>query len=197
MSYCHDIHLDKNFDRAAFAAAAIDIRTLIRRSEIELAGPSGRPNSLPVVEEFRIAFNGVNHNCVCGSSEPKVRPRCPRECRAYYRWGSDAGQSFIVDVRPEAYLRCSRKDQYWFDCKAYHKPYDKLVKMSMIALKHHLSDSIELSSHGNWSYDWGAGYELSGQTPRRTPRGAVAVYEHIFPERAPVQNIFSRESDGF
>ena len=77
MSYRHDIHLDKNFDRAAFAAAVIDIRTLIRRSEIEIVGPSGRPDSLPVVEEFRIALNGVNHNCVCGSSEPEVSTAAP------------------------------------------------------------------------------------------------------------------------
>ena len=76
MSYCHDIFLDKEFDRAAFAAATRDIRTLIRRSEVEVVGQSGRPNSLPVVEEFRIALNGVNHNCVCGSSEPEIRPRC-------------------------------------------------------------------------------------------------------------------------
>ena len=52
MSYCHDIHLDSDFDRAAFVAAAKDIRTLIRRSEIEVVGPSGRPNSLPIVETF-------------------------------------------------------------------------------------------------------------------------------------------------
>ncbi len=197
MSYCHDIHLDKNFDRAAFAAAAIDIRTLIRRSEIELAGPSGRPNSLPVVEELRITFNGVNHNCVCGSSEPEVLPRCPRECRAYDRWGSDAGQPFEVDVTPTAYWNRSRKRQIWFDCKTYHKPYDEMVKMSMIALKHHLGDSVELSSKGNWAYHWGAGYELAGRPPKRERGGAVEVYEHVFPDRAPVQNILASESIGF
>ena len=48
MSYCHDILLDKEFDRAAFAAAARDVRTLIRRAEVKVVGPSGRPNSLPI-----------------------------------------------------------------------------------------------------------------------------------------------------
>ena len=66
MSYCHDIYLEKNFDRAAFAAAARDIRTLIRRSEVQVVGPEGRPNSLPIVEDERIAFSGVNRHCVCG-----------------------------------------------------------------------------------------------------------------------------------
>ena len=69
--------------------------------------------------------------------------------------------------------------------------------MSMIALKHHLEDSIELSSKGNWAYHWGAGYELAGRPPKRVRSGAVEVYEHIFPERAPVQNILARESIGF
>ncbi len=197
MSYCHDIHLDSDFDRAAFVAAAKDIRTLIRRSEIEVVGPSGRPNSLPIVEDFRIAYNGVNQNCVCGSSEPERRPLCPRECRKHHRWGSDAGQPFVVDVSSTAYLSRLHKGYYWFDCKTGRKPYDKLVKMSMMALKHHLEDSIKLSSHGNWSYDWGAGYELTGQAPRRTPGGAVEVYEHIFPERAPVKNILASESIGW
>ena len=134
MSYCHDIHLDSDFDRAAFVAAAKDIRTLIRRSESEVVGPSGRPNSLPIVEDFRIAYNGVNQNCICGSSEPERRPLCPRECRKYHRWGSDAGQPFVVDVSSTAYLSRLHKGYYWFDCKTGRKPYDKLVKMSMMAL---------------------------------------------------------------
>ena len=193
MSYCHDILLDKNFDRAAFAAAANDIRTLISRSEVKVVGSYGRPLSLPVVEENLIEFNGINQKCVCGESD--LDDYCPPECSPFGSFGGHA-QPFIIDLTSESYIGFC-KDRYWFDCKTKRKPYDKLVKMSMIALKHHLGDSIELSSHGNWSYDWGAGYELSEQTPRRTPRGAVAVYEHIFPERAPVQNIFSRESDGF
>ena len=41
------------------------------------------------------------------------------------------------------------------------------------------------------------GYELTGQAPRRTPGGAVEVYEHIFPERAPVKNILASERIGW
>ena len=39
MDYGHSIYLDKDFSRTAFAAAAEDVRTLIRRLEISLAGP--------------------------------------------------------------------------------------------------------------------------------------------------------------
>ncbi len=197
MSYCHDIHLAKDFDRIAFAAATRDVRILISRSEVKVVGPAGRPMSFPIVEEDRIAFNGVNQNCVCGSSEPERRPFCPPECREYDRRSSDAGQPFVVDVKSTEYLLRSGKHQYWFDCKTYRKPYDEMVKMSMMALKHHLGDSITLHSKGNWAYHWGGGYELTGRPPKRNQGGAVEVYEHVFPDRAPVQNILNSESIGF
>ena len=199
MSYCHDIHLAKDFDRIAFAAATRDVRTLISRSEVKVVGPASRPMSFPIVEEDRIAFNGVNQNCVCGESEPEDRSLCSLECRRNFRWESDAGASFIVDVRSEAYLNSDpfRKDVYWFYCKTWHKPYDEVVKMSMMALKHHLGDFITLDSKGNWAYHWGAGHELPGQAQTRIPGGAVAIYEHVFPDRAPVQNILNSESIGF
>ena len=50
MGYVHDILLRRDFNREAFAAAAADIRTLLSRLEIPLAGPTGRPGTMPVVE---------------------------------------------------------------------------------------------------------------------------------------------------
>ena len=206
MSYCHDLLLDGDFCRDAFAAAAQDVRTLIRRSEIEVVGPSGRPDSLPIVEEFRIAFNGVDENCICGSVEAEIRPRCPPECYGGQWLWISTGQAFDVDVRPSeafggvkprgGYPKASREGRYWFDCKTHYKPYDKMVQMAMMALKHHLGNSIELHSKGNWSYSWGAGSDRGGRGVR-IPHGAVAMYEHIFPERAPVQNILDGESVGW
>ena len=58
MGYGHRIYLDKDFDRGALADAFKDIRTLIQRTEIKVVGPEGRPNSLPIVEDDRIEFNG-------------------------------------------------------------------------------------------------------------------------------------------
>lgn len=151
----------------ALAAAVGDISTLIRRSEIKVVGPSGRPNSLSIAEDNRMAFNGVNHNCVCGSSEPRIRPLCPRECRSYDRWGSDRGQPFVIDVGSEEYLCRTNRHQYWFDRKTWNLPYDQLVQMSMIALKHQLGESIELHSNGNRADHWGAGHEWYGSECRR------------------------------
>ena len=63
MSYVHDILLDMDFDRAALAAAVEDIRTLFRRTELPVVGPSGRPGTLPVLEDDFIGFNGRNRGC--------------------------------------------------------------------------------------------------------------------------------------
>ena len=71
MGYAHDILLHRNFDRKDFVAATADIRTLLGRLEIPLAGPTGRPETLPVVEDDLIAFNGVNHACVCDPEDPE------------------------------------------------------------------------------------------------------------------------------
>ena len=58
MSYAHDIHLHKDFERAAFAAAVEDVRTLIGHVDIDLAGPAGRTGTRPNFEPHRIVFNG-------------------------------------------------------------------------------------------------------------------------------------------
>lgn len=46
--------LNRGFDRAALAAAVKDIRPIIRWTEIKVAGPAGRPNTLPILEDNRI-----------------------------------------------------------------------------------------------------------------------------------------------
>ena len=51
MSYVHDIHLDLDYDRNAFAAAVEDIRTLFGRSDLPVVGPSSRPGSQPLLDD--------------------------------------------------------------------------------------------------------------------------------------------------
>ena len=186
MGYVHDIHLRRDFDREAFAAAAADIRTLISRLEIPLAGPTGRPGTMPVVEGDYIAFNGLNEFCTCTPEDPQYRSdrSCRWKCGRQY---NDCGQPFVIDVRPGAALHPWDRDQYWFDCKTYYKPYDLAVMVSMIALKHHLGESLGMYSKAAWRWGW--------NSSRRHPGGAVGVYEHVFPERAPVQNILDQDED--
>ena len=85
MSYVHDVFLDMDFDRAAFAAAVEDIRTLFRRAELPVVGPSGRPLTPPILEDDFIAFNGRNRGCTC---DP--------EGLHYHNW-DPAGTGFVRD----------------------------------------------------------------------------------------------------
>ena len=183
MGYSHWINLSKDFDRTAFAAAVDDISTLIRRTEIKVAGPEGRPNSLPILEPDRVEFNGVNHNCVCGKGDSEEL--CLAECLIDNRRDHSC-EIFYMDVRPAVLLEHRLyRGAYAFDCKTNRLPYDKMVMLAMIALKHHLGDSLTAGTKGRWAYEWGAGSQWSSV---RLQGGAVAIYEHVFPERAPVQN---------
>ena len=200
MSHAHDILLYRDFDRAAFAAAVEDIRTLISREDIDLAGPSGRPGAKPILNAELIGFNGVNNRCRCDKSDPAYYDYerfCPAICRDRRRdlWscGDDSQQSFYVDVRPDQPqalfqdvvpegLPVRHSGSYWFDCKTRYRPYDLVVMLAMLALKRHLGASAVMTSKARWAGGWKG--------------GGVGVYERVFPERAPVQNILD-ENDEF
>ena len=138
-----------------------------------------------------MSFNGVNYNCICSPEAPEYH--CPRrwcavECTVR-RDGS--AQAFPVDVRPDAPLSPFHEGHYWFDCKTYHLPYDPVVMMAMIALKHHLGDSVVMRSKGRWEGERGV-YCRRTDGPRwegRDHPNAIEVYEHVFVGRAPVRNI--------
>ena len=188
MGYGRQIYLDKDFDRGAFADAFKDVRALIQRTEIKVVGPEGRPNSLPIAEDDRIEFNGANYNCVCdkGDSEELCPPERWVENRRDHSW-----VAFSIDVRPEEFaLHRLYGNAYSFDWKTNRLPYDK---MAMIALKHHLGDSVIMGSKGRWNIEWGAGFAV----PECLSKSAVGTYEYVFPERAPVQNILDREGEGW
>ena len=173
MGYAHDIYLHKDFDREAFAAASDDIRRLLGRMEIAVAGPTGRPGTMPIIEHDYIAFNGVNHACVCDPEDPAYHTDaiCAPAC---YRWRIDTRMPFDVDARADVPLSSLHEDHHWFYCKTRRLPYDRAVMVAMLALKHHLGDSAIMRSHGSWRGVW---------------QRAVRDYTHVFPERAPVENI--------
>ena len=102
MSYVHDILLDLDFDRAAFTAAVADIRTLFRRAELPIVGPSGRPGTMPVLDDDFIGFNGVNQNCVCDPGDPDYHS--PEDCLGARCRSSRRGDDPFPAVRdrPEA-----------------------------------------------------------------------------------------------
>ena len=191
MSYVHDIHLDLDYDRNAFAAAVEDIRTLFGRSELPVVGPSSRPGSQPLLDDDFIGFNEVNNSCECDPRDPDYHgvQGCPYPDCWPPPFIDAVGQPFVMDLKPERPYGVSViEGRYWFDCKTGFRPYDLAVMLAMIALKHHLGDQIEMRSksvwsmwqHTRWGHAWGSA-------------SAVELYEHVFPERAPVQNVLSRE----
>ena len=196
MGYVHDVILDKNCDPAAFADAVKDVRTLVRRIEIPIVGPSGNPSSRPVIEDDRIEFNGVNFGCVCPieSTRDVEYFRCGKECYSNLNGDDESGQPFRVSVNPEPgmysrklYRMPNDRLGYWFDCKTRRHRYDLLVMVSLIALKHHLGKAISVTSKARWPWEWSVG---PGSFWSDNPNpGAIQVYEHVFPDRAPVQDI--------
>ena len=198
VGYGHWMYLDKDFNRAAFAAAAEDVRTLIRRVEISLAGPWGKPNTLPIVEHDRIGFNGVNRTCACSGYHLQDTAPCPPDSYSGGAYLNEACGSFRMDFRSGTPLESMyHSNAWWFDFTTRRRPYDKMVMLAMIALKHHLGNSVEMGSKGRWDIEWGAGYDgLLGRQAQRRPKGAVEIYEHVFPERAPVQNVLNKEGEG-
>ena len=61
---------------------------------------------------------------------------------------------FKVDVRPEGRLSNLHKDAYWFSWTRRLLPYDEMVMMAMIVLKHHLEDSVTMESGGSGASSW-------------------------------------------
>ena len=168
-----------------------DIRTLIERAEVPVAGPYGSPCSLPILEEGLIEFNGINYNCVCTTTTSISwlhQPGCWSG-----RKDDDSCEAFVVDVRSEDCTDQHDHSRYSFNWKTDYKPYDLVVMLAMTALKYHLGDSVVMESKGNWHcWLYGTGYW------REDPRNcAVGIYERAFPDRAPVQNILHEEDDFF
>ena len=196
MGYVHDIHLDIDYD----PAAAADIRTLFRRAEPPIAGPSGRPRTTPDLDDSHIGFNGINRNCVCDPSDPDYHglEDCLNAICLSDRRGDNSYQPFEIDLKSTRRWRSSKqRDSYWFDCKTRRKLYDQAVMLAMIALKHHLGDQVEMHSKGRWDIEWSFGGGPWDRFVGRELPGPVDIYEHVFLDRAPVANILASEGEGW
>ena len=138
MGYVHDIYLDLDCDRTAFAAAVADIRTLFRRAELPIAGPAGRPGTTPVLDDDFIGFNGISSFCTCDPGGPDYhgfRSCQYTTCRPKY-FDNNCGQPFVIDLKPDRPYGISQMGgRYWIDCKTFRRPYDQAVMLAMIALK--------------------------------------------------------------
>lgn len=189
MGYDIDMYLD--FDHAAFNAAVEDVGTLIRRSEAPVAGTSGKPSTLPILEDEIFELNWVNRSCRCPA--PKLEKRIKR-CRGgcnpeYYRvvYDDDGYQAFIVNVNDNRYILCIGLDSTFVHClycSTCYKPYDKVAMLAIPELKQHMGASISLKTKASWSK-----FGVGSYSENPVPNSPLAIYDHVFPDRAPVKNI--------
>ena len=100
LSYLHEIHLNGDIDRSVFSAAAGDVRTHIRCSEVPVAVPGGRRGAIPELKDDHISCDGVDLNRSCSPEDPGYHgphQSCSLDCSS---WRDGSGQCFKVDVRP-------------------------------------------------------------------------------------------------
>ena len=163
MGYTHYWTLRAGFDPNKFAAATQDIAKTISRVELPCAGPAGHPNSQPEISHTYIAFNGVNWNCTCPVDSNQI---CPDSRRSDSEPPNDSRDSFVVDANVPM----------WNLCKTNRKPYDTLVGICLLILRHHLPKHFQFASEGKWNEEWAQGARECLPPIRKT-------YQHLFPER--------------
>ena len=123
--------------------------------EISLAGPWGKPNTLPIAEHDRIGFNGIDRTCACSGYDLQNTAPCPPDCYSGGAYLNEACGSFRMDFRSGTPLESMyHSNAWWFDFTTRRRPYDKMVMLAMIALKHHLGNSVEMGSKGRWDIEW-------------------------------------------
>ena len=103
------------------------------------------------------------------NGQPGTDPEIGQTRIALNGIGDESNETFLIDAdRPG-----------WDFCKTARKPYDSVVAACLLAAKHHLPDHFQLSSDGSWDDEWTNGASDGCPPP-------VALYERIFPDRAPL-----------
>ena len=130
-----------------------DIRRLIKHSNVPIGDYEGKPGSRPKLGHSLVSFNGIGED----SAETFAFP--PSKDHPHLE--HDPGRSF---------------------CKTYRKPYDIIVAAALIAIKHHLSDNVVITSDGNFSAEseWLDAYSLYTNTTGRDLPEFFSRYEPKF-----------------
>jgi len=134
MGYTHYWYRDEKLDKEKFAKASKDCKLVtdyLRSKGIQIQFESDEPDP-PVFSDELIRFNGQDE-------EGHETFYIAQEFDESYRQPDDDGKLFAF-------------------CKTAYKPYDTAVIACLIVLKHHLGESIRLSSDGDKN-EWQAGLE--------------------------------------
>ena len=113
---------------------AQDIQNIILESEIPIGDGSGDRESQPLLEHDKISLNGI---------------------------GNDAHESLYYPPEFRQSRRSLSPEIHGFAfCKTERKPYDVVVCAAIMAIKHHQGDNVEISSDGDFDYEWMPAYRL-------------------------------------
>ena len=128
---------------------AQDLRAIIAGSGVPIANGYGEPGSRPAINESFICFNGVDDEGQDGFSYPP---------------GIDEGDS--------------KNDVFDF-CETYGHPYDVVVAATLIAIKHHQGDNVQISSDIPFdSPEWDEAYDLYRTALGRQVPQIIREYKH-------------------
>lgn len=141
MGYTHYYEILDTKADLKIAEIGRDIAEVIRRCEVPIGDMYGAPDSRPLISPSRIEFNGIE----------------PEAC-------DDFSYPPMFDLNPSLGLR-----EGYVYCKTHRYPYDIVVCVSLLVIKHHLRDNVRLSSNGRLN-------ELAW-------RKAIALHDHIFKDR--------------
>ena len=85
--------------------------------------------------------------------------------------GEEAFEPFAIMGGDQRELRPNFRNPNFHCCKTIRKPYDAIVAASLIAMKHHMRDDVELGSDGSIEEpDWDKAFRLYHETfPNRPP----------------------------
>ncbi|MXY46107.1 MAG: hypothetical protein F4Y44_03795 [Chloroflexi bacterium] len=141
MGYTHYYEIiDENADLKVVEIGR-DIAEVIRRCEIPIGDGNGTPDSAPQITKKAAIFNGLKPN-------------------DYER--------FCYPPDFELNKRCGLRAGFEFS-KTARRPYDIVVCVALLVLKHHLGEGVRISSDGRLN-------ELGW-------RKAIALHDYIFKDR--------------
>lgn len=143
MGYTHYVEAPAGTDFKT-GAVAQDVRKLVEASRVGVA--HGDIFFTPRPEPAQIGGNGISLN---GASRAK------------------ACESFDYPPPEDTYQR--NRDEIFYYCKTCRNPYDEIVAASLLCIKYHLAEEVEIASDGHrQETEW---------------RRAIRLFARVFTER--------------
>jgi hypothetical protein len=171
MGYTHYWYRPKTIKPEIFKQIVADIKQVIEKAGIPLAGAGG--SGKPELTDELIAFNGITN---CGHKESdKIAIAWPAKNASGINESYDGNDAFkgswftggLLDSRacsgdcshetfciereyiPYDWQKPDKTDLWFCFCKTAYKPYDLIVQCALIIMKHYLKNDVVIHSDGD------------------------------------------------